>query len=61
MLEGTLLGLVYLLAGCAGILGLYLITFLILCLIKKYNQRNHRVQYMQHNTLNDNLIVRIND
>ncbi len=61
MLEGTLLGLVYVLAACAGILGLYVVAFLIIFLIKKCNQSNINVQNIHHDTINDSLIVRIND
>ena len=58
MLEGTLLGLVYVVAVCAGIFGLYIIAFIILYIIKKCKQNNN-VQRIEHDTINDSLIVRI--
>ena len=61
MLEGTLLGLVYLLAVCVAILGLYVITFFVIYLIKKYQQLTNTQQNIQHNTINDSLLIRIND
>jgi phage shock protein PspC (stress-responsive transcriptional regulator) len=62
MLEGTLLGLMYVLAVCGGILGLYVVAFLIMCLIQMYRKmKNNKHQHIEHDTINDSLIVRIND
>ena len=65
MLEGTLLGLMYVLVVCAGILGLYVLAFLIMYLIKLYRQYiNARQQVQQYNlqdTMKDSLIIKIND
>ena len=54
MVEGAILGLLYLLAFFGGVLSLYLIAFIIGSIIEIYRYRNSN---NNNNNLNDNLLT----